>query len=265
MNYESLDVHRDVRGVVYVTLNTPLKRNLLSPVSLAELTALARSFGTQTDIRAVVLTGAGKVFCAGGDLNWMHAQIHADRSARMAEARKLAGMLRALNEMPHPLIVRAHGGAFGGGIGLCCVADVALAETGTRFCFSETCLGLTPATIGPYVVARIGEGHARRVILSARLFQAVEAERLGLVARAVAQDELDAAVEAEVAPYLSVAPGAVSRAKAFVLRLGAPIDDAVIDESIRALADSWDTDEAAHGVRAFLEKAAPRWEDTSKG
>jgi methylglutaconyl-CoA hydratase len=259
MSYETLDVKQDDRGVVYVTMNAPEKRNVLSALAIAELTDMAKTIGAATETRAVVLAGAGKVFCAGGDLNWMKAQINADRAGRMAEARKLAEMLNAMNEMPSPLIGRVHGGAFGGGVGMACVCDATIAERATKFCFSETKLGVIPATIGPYVLARMGEGNARRVFMSARVFDAVEAETLGVVSRTVDMDDLDSAVEAEVAPYLSVAPGAVGEAKALARSLGRRIDADVIDDTIRRLSDIWESEEAKHGISAFLNKTTARW------
>ena len=259
MNYDTLNIRMDGRGVAYVTLNMPDKRNALSARMIAELTDMAQTLGAETTTRAVVLSGAGKVFCAGGDLNWMKAQIEADRATRMAEARKLAEMLSALNEMPSPLIGRIHGGAFGGGVGMACVCDIAIAEAGTKFGLTETRLGLIPATIGPYVLARMGEGNARRVFMSARAFEADEAAELGIVARAVGPDALDAAVEAEVVPYLSVAPEAVGAAKALARALGPRIDAGVIDDTIRRLADTWEGEEAAHGIDAFLNKRPARW------
>jgi len=255
--YKTLRVETDDRGIARVTLDRPDKRNALSAAMIAELTDVARAVGIET--RAMVLSGAGPVFCAGGDLDWMTAQIGADRAGRMAEARKLAEMLQALNAMPVPLIGRLHGGAFGGGVGLACVCDVAVAAEETKFGLTETRLGIIPATIGPYVLARLGEGMARRVFMSSRIFGAEEARTLGLVARVVPAGELDAAVEAEVAPYLSAAPGAVAAAKALARRLGPVIDDYVIDETIRRLADAWETEEAAHGIEAFLSKTKPRW------
>ncbi len=253
--FNTLSVETDGRGVTYLTLNRPEKRNALSAEMIAELT----EFATSVSARAVVLAGAGDVFCAGGDLNWMKAQIEADRTTRMREARKLAEMLRALNEMPCPLIARIHGGAFGGGVGMACVADVAIAEQGTKFGLTETRLGLIPATIGPYVLARMGEGRARRVFMSSRLFDAAEAVDLGIISRTVAASEMDAAIEAEVSPYLSVAPGAVGRAKALARTLGLRIDDAVIDETITLLADAWETEEAREGIDAFLRKRPASW------
>lgn len=259
MNYETLDARVDDRGVAYVSLNAPNKRNALSAQMIADLTDVALTIGAETSTRAVVLSGTGKVFCAGGDLNWMKAQIEADRETRMAEAKKLAMMLNALNEMPSPLIGRIHGGAFGGGVGMACVCDVVIADEATKFGLTETKLGLIPATIGPYVLARMGEGNARRVFMSARLFDASEAMALGIVSRVVASDELDAAVDSEVAPYLSVAPEAVGSAKALARALGPRIDAETIDNTIVRLADTWEGEEAAHGIASFLNKSPARW------
>lgn len=259
MSYNTLEVRIDDRGVASVTLNLPERRNALSAAMIEDLTAAADALGGSKAVRAVVLSGAGKVFCAGGDLNWMTAHIKADRVTRIAEARKLALMLNALNEMPKPLIGRIHGAAIGGGIGLACVCDSVIADEATRFGLTETRLGLIPATIGPYVIARMGEGKARRVFMSARLFDAAEALDLGIIARRVSGAELDEAVEAEVVPYLSVAPGAVAAAKAHARSLGAGIDEAVIEDSIQRLADTWEGEEAAHGVAAFLNKEDPDW------
>jgi len=260
MTWPTLSLRTDPRGVAYLTLNTPDRRNVLSPQMIAELTEAAHSLGSDPAVRVVVLAGAGPVFCAGGDLDWMAAQIDADRPQRLREARKLADMLRALNELPKPLIGRLHGGAFGGGVGMAAVCDVAIAAVGTRFCFSETRLGIIPATIGPYVLARMGEGNARRVFMSARLFNAEEAETLDLVARVVAEPDLEAAIEAEVVPYLACAPLAVAQAKALARALGPRIDAAVIDDSIRRLADAWEGPEAVKGIRAFLDKRPPPWQ-----
>lgn len=142
---------------------------------------------------------------------------------------------------------------------MACVCDVAIADEGAKFGLTETRLGIIPATIGPYVVARLGEGNARRVFMSARIFGAAETASLGVVARAVPTDDLDAAVEAEVAPYLSVAPGAVGAAKALARALGPRIDAQVIDDTIRQLADIWEGSEATDGIEAFFAKMPAPW------
>ena len=259
MNYETIVVAEDERGVVSLSLNLPEKRNALSAVMIAELTDVAARVNGSHTARAVVLSGAGDLFCAGGDLTWMMAQVRADRETRIKEASKLAHMLQALNTMRAPLIGKIHGAAFGGGLGITAICDVAIAVEGTKFGFTETKLGIIPATIGPYVVNRMGEGCARRVFMSARIFDANEARTLGLVTAVVRADEAGAAVEAEVAPYLKVAPGAVGRAKALIRTLGPRIDDAAITETVKALADAWESKEAEDGIAAFLEKRPPPW------
>jgi len=209
----------------------------------------------------VVLTGAGPSFCAGGDLDWMRAQFAATRDGRMAEARRLAAMLGALDALPKPLVGRVNGAAFGGGVGLMSVCDAVVAVEGARFALTETRLGIIPATIAPYVIARLGAGRARAVFFSGRAFDAAEARDLGLVTRVVPADRLDAAVEAEVAPYFATAPGAVARAKRLARSLGAPIDDGIVEATVAALADAWESAEAQAGITAFLGKRPPPWAD----
>lgn len=262
-SYSTISVSVDDRKIARLVLNRPDKRNAMSANMIAELTDFSLSVSGNSGIRAVVLSGAGDIFCAGGDLEWMKAQIDANREQRMRSARKLAQMLHALNAIPVPLIGRVHGGAFGGGVGLLCVCDVAVADADSRFGLTETRLGLIPATIGPYVVARLGEGLARRIFMSGRIFGAQEAALLGLVARSVSSAELDDAVEAEILPYLTAAPGAVGAAKALVRTLGAPIDDAVIDATIRRLADIWEADEASEGIAAFLNRRPAPWSNNA--
>ncbi|MGB3317038.1 MAG: crotonase/enoyl-CoA hydratase family protein [Albidovulum sp.] len=257
--YKTIISATDPRGVTTLTLNRPEKHNALSAAMIAELTEVAGRLGRDPAVRVIVLTGAGDSFCAGGDLGWMREQIAADGATRAREATKLAMMLNALNTCPKPVIGRVQGNAFGGGVGLASVCDVAIGVNGARFGLTETRLGLIPATIGPYVLARMGEAMARRVFMSARLFGADEAVRLGLLARAVDADDLDDTIEAEVAPYLACAPGAVAEAKALARKLGPRIDEAVIAETIGALVRRWESPEAAEGIAAFFDKRAPGW------
>lgn len=257
--YETLTVRLDENQVGHVVLNRPDKRNAMSGQMIAELTHVANTLGSTPETRAIVLSGSGDYFCAGGDLAWMQEQVNGDRTTRVREASKLAHMLDALNTMPTPLIGKIHGGAFGGGVGLACVCDVAIAQIGTKFGFTETRLGLIPATIGPYVIARMGEGNVRRVFMSARLFDADEACKLGVIAKAVAEEDIDNAIKAEVQPYLSVAPRAVGAAKALARRLGPRIDKDATNETIQRLADIWESDEAREGIDAFLTKRRANW------
>ncbi len=257
--YETIRVETDPRGVATLTLAREDKHNAMSAQMIAELSQAAAQLGADDSVRVVILTGAGKSFCAGGDLGWMQAQRDMDAATRSAEAGKLAAMLGALNALPKPLIGRVQGNAFGGGVGMASVCDVAIGVDTLKMGFTETRLGIIPATIGPYVLARMGEGRARRVFMSARLFGADEAVDLGLLARIVPAQDLDAAIEAEVVPYLSCAPGAVAAAKQLARDLGPRIDAEVVEHTIAALAARWETDEAAEGIGAFFDKRKPAW------
>nr|WP_319384369.1 crotonase/enoyl-CoA hydratase family protein [uncultured Roseibium sp.] len=259
MTFETISIAQDDRGVATLTLNRPDKHNSMSAQMIAELTRAAAQLAGANDIRAVVLTGAGDSFCAGGDLSWMREQFEADRTTRMAEARKLAMMLKALNELPKPLIGRVQGQAFGGGVGLMSVCDTVVAVETARFGLTEVRLGLIPATISPYVLARMSEGKARRVFMSARIFSAEEARALDLVANVTDEAGLQAAVEREIKPYLGAAPAAVAASKALARSLGPVITDEVIEDTIRRLADTWETPTAREGISAFFEKRKPVW------
>jgi len=257
--YNTISISTDERGVATLTLSRAEKHNAMSAEMIRELTEAAQALGADPAVRVVVLTGAGKSFCAGGDLGWMKEQMAADPETRFVEARKLAEMLQALNTLTKPLIGRLQGNAFGGGVGMASVCDVAIGVNTMTMGLTETRLGLIPATIGPYVLARMGEAMARRVFMSARLFKAEEAVTLGLLAKAVPADELDQAVEAEVLPYLTCAPEAVARAKALARRLGPQIDDATIDHTIKELVACWEGEEAKEGVSAFFDKRSAAW------
>ena len=257
MNFETLLFNQDKRGVVSLTLNRPEKRNALSAKMIEELTGFTSKL--TPDTRAVVIQGAGKLFCAGGDLDWMNNQIEADRLTRISEARKLAMMLKALNEIPVPLIGKLHGAAYGGGVGLACVCDFVISSSNVKFGFTETRLGLIPSTIGPYVVGKMGEAKAREVFMSGQTFNEVEAKKLNIVSEI--SENLDQSVESHLNPYLQTAPKAVGEAKALLRSLGPRIDEQVIEGTIERLADIWEGEVASHGIDAFLNKTKPRWID----
>jgi len=259
MSYRAITVSHDKRGVARITLAQPEKHNALSPTMITELTEVAGRLGADPAVRVVVLAAEGATFCAGGDLGWMQAQMAAPRAQRLHEARRLAQMLQALNTLPKPVIGRVQGNAFGGGVGLLAVCDVAIGVEGARFGLTEVRLGLIPATISPYVFARMGEGKARRVFFSGRLFEAEEAQALDLLAKVVPLEALESAVEAEIKPYLAAAPDALAAAKALTRALGPRIDEATIEESITRLADCWENPEAMEGVEAFFDRRKPGW------
>jgi len=259
MTFETLLLATDTDGIATLTLNQPERHNVMNPALCGELEKAAAEINADRSIHAVILTGAGKSFCAGGDLSWMREQFSADRETRMREARRIANALFALNKLEKPLIGRIGGQAYGGGMGLISVCDDAIAVDTAKFGFTETRLGLIPATISPYVVARMGEGMARRVFMSARIFGASEAVTLGLISQAVPAADLDAAVAARITPYLDAAPGAVAASKALLRGLGAPITREISADTIARLADTWETPEAEAGITAFFEKRDPPW------
>ncbi len=250
----------DARGVATLTLARVDKHNALSAQMMTELEEAARRLASDPAVRVVVLAAEGKTFCAGGDLAWMREQFDMDADTRRVESRRIATVLGALYDLPQPLIGRVQGNALGGGVGLVSVCDVAIGVTGAKFGFTETLLGLIPANIGPYVLARMGGTRASEVFMSARVFGAEEAVRLNLLSRTIEPDGLDDAIEAEVLPYLSCAPGAMAEAKALMRDLAGRVTPEQVDLAIDALARRWQSDEAHEGVGAFFDKRAPSWQ-----
>jgi methylglutaconyl-CoA hydratase len=257
--YQTIRVTTDRRGIARLTLARADRHNALSAPMMDEIHAAATMLGADPAVRAVILDAEGATFCAGGDLGWMQAQAAADGPTRAVEARRLADMLAALDSLPKPLVGRVQGNAFGGGIGMMAVCDIVLAAEGARFALTETRLGLIPATIGPYVIARIGVGAARRLFLTARGFGSAEAAGMGLVSRVLPPGALDDAVEEEVAATLACAPGAVAEAKALIRALAAPVTPAMVDHSIAALVTRWESPEVAEGTDAFFARRKPGW------
>lgn len=254
-----LEQTRDRRGVVTVKLNRPQVGNRLSGALIAALTDVARDLAQDASARVIVLTGVGADFCAGGDPVWMQAQIDGDAASRRTAAFGLATLLQTLNTLPKPLIGRINGSAIGGGVGLMSVCDVAVGVEDANFGLTETRIGLIPATIGPYVVGRIGATFARRYLLASRPFDARVAMEMGLLATVVPESQLDAAVEAEVSLWLDCAPGAVAEAKSLIHRLSGVPDEGLIAETIERLVRRWESAEAVEGVAALQQGRKPSW------
>jgi methylglutaconyl-CoA hydratase len=250
MSSETIRIeHRD--AIAWLILDRPEKHNAMSGPMLDELQAAAEILAADESVRAVVLTGEGESFCAGGDLEWMRAQLAADRAGKMAEAGRLSAMLASLNTLPKPLIARVQGNVYGGGVGLVAVSDIAIGAEGIKLALTETRLGLIPATIGPFVVRRMGEGMARQVFFSGNTFGPEFALRAGLLHEVCPADRLDERVRRQADAVLKAAPGAVAAAKALCMGLGGD-EEAGIRTSIAALADRWESDEAQERIRAFL-------------
>ena len=247
--FETILVDTDADGIATVTLNRPDKHHAMNGAMIAELTEAAAGLGADAAVRAVILAATGPSFCAGGDLEWMRAQQQADRAGKIVEAGRLSAMLTALDALPKPLIARVQGNVYGGGIGLLAVSDIAIAAEGIKFALTETRLGLIPATIGPFVVRRIGVGMARQVFFSGNSFGPDFGLRAGLLHEVGPAADLEGRVRRQAEAVLKTAPGAVAAAKALCLHLGRDNDIAM---SIEALADRWESDEAQERIRAFL-------------
>lgn len=258
-NFSTLNVNIDQRGVAQVKLDRPDAHNAMDPVMISELTDLTTVLAEQDSVRAVVLTGAGDTFCAGGDLKWMQSNFDKTRQQRITESATLATMLSALDKLPKLLIGRINGSAYGGGIGLIAVCDIAIAVEEAGFCLTETTLGLTPANISPYVVSRIGVSNARRTFLNARPLNAHQAMQIGLIHEVVTSSDFDEAIEREISYAFRCAPGAVAATKELIQYVSS--HDNLTNQRYTAdrLADAWETPEGQHGVRCFFDKQKPDW------
>jgi methylglutaconyl-CoA hydratase len=220
---------------------------------------LAR-LGADAAVRVVVLTGAGRSFSAGADLNWMGRTASYSEAENLADARALARLMQTLNELPKPTVARVNGAALGGGTGLVACCDIAIASERAVFGTTEVRLGLIPAVIGPYVLAAVGARHARRLMLTGERISAAEALRLGLVHEVVAPEALDAAVERVAAELLKGGPAALAAAKRLIGDLaGRPLVPDLIDDTARRIAALRAAPEAREGIGAFLAKRAPGW------
>ncbi len=256
----TLDIRRPTPFVVEVWLNRPEVRNAFNDGVIAELTAAFDQLGSDPDLRAIVLGGHGKAFCAGADLSWMRAMAGYSWEDNQADAARLAHMLWTVYRCPVPVVGRIHGDCYAGGVGLAAVCDVLVAAEGVHFCLSEARLGLLPATIAPYVVKALGEQASRRYFTTAERFDAARALALGLVHEVVAADALDGKVAEIVAALVANGPAAVRACKQLVQDVAdRPIDAALREDTARRIADIRSSAEGREGVQAFLDKREPGW------
>ena len=261
MSFQFLSTRRE-GAVEYLTLNRPDVRNALNEAMIAELaawTSAVSEAGQRHEVRAVVLGGAGAVFCAGADAKWMASTISYSESDNLRDARAMAEMFEALNTLPVPLICRIHGTAVGGGAGLAAVSDIVVADDQATFGFPEVKLGIVPAIISPFVLAKIGHSAARELFLTGARFPASRAKEIGLVHAVVPAQELDVKVAEYVREILTNAPAAVGAAKALIRDVGkgSPADVSAANASV--LAKLRVAPEGQEGLKAFLEKRKPWW------
>ncbi len=250
----------DRESVRLVGLARPDVHNAFDETMIAELTACLGAAGADPAVRAIVLHGAGKSFCAGADLDWMRRMAGYGRAENLADANALAALLRTLAECPKPTIARVHGPAYGGGVGVVACCDIAIGSHDAVFALSEAKLGLVPATISPYVLAAIGERQARRYFLTAERFDAAEAFRIGLLHDIVTAGQLDTRVNEMLGALLVCGPDAQREAKALIRAVAnRPVDDALVADTARRIASVRAGAEAREGVGAFLERRSAAW------
>lgn len=262
MNWHTLDV--TISGAVAtVTLNRPRVHNAFNETAIKELEHSFRMFGDRDEVRVIVLTGSGTTFCAGADLSWMKRMAEIPYEENFADAYRLATMLRTLYHCPKPVIARVQGDAYGGGLGLIAVADIAIASSKASFGFSEVKLGLMPAVISPFVIQAIGSRAARRYFVTGERFTAQEACRIGLVHEVVTPDVLDARLNSIVTQITQNGPQAVIQSKRLIQDIDLLSEKLAVDTAER-IARLRGSEEAREGVQAFLEKRRPSWVKTQQ-
>lgn len=249
--------------VAHLVLDRPDARNAFDGAMVRELTDAVHAASAREDVRVLVLSGRGSVFCAGADLEWMRKAGSFTHAENLADARELFEVFEAIDRSPKAVVASVQGAALGGGAGLVAVADVVVAEGEARFGFTEVRLGLVPAVISPYVVRKIGASAARELFLTGERFGASRAASLGLVHRVVELDELDAAVDGRVRELLRAAPGAVAAAKELVRSVSGPPPESFRELVCRTIADRRASAEGREGLHAFLEKRKPDWDEGS--
>ena len=247
-------------GVATVTLHRPQVRNAFNDVMLAELVAVFKSLATQfPNVRVVVLTGSGSVFCAGADLNWMRKTASYSLEENLADARQLAECMYRLYTLPQPTIARVNGAAIGGGMGLVCACDLAIAQEDATFSLSEVKIGLVPACISPYVLKKVGEGRCREFFLTGERLSAQRAKEAGLVNEVVSAEELDARLQERVNLLLANGPQALATCKSLLAAVSQlPLEEAR-DYTAHVISELRLGQEAQEGMAAFLEKRRPSW------
>ncbi len=245
-------------GVARVTLDRPELRNAFDDALIASLTKAFLDIGSDDAVRVLILAGNGPAFCAGADLNWMKRMAKYGYAENLADAEALALMLATLDRLPKPTIARVHGPVFAGGTGLVAACDIAVGTPQAKFCLSEAKLGLSPATISPYVIRAMGEHNARRYFLTAEVFGAEEAFRIGMLS--ILTEKLDEEIDALAAHLLAGGPRAHAKIKDLIRAVaGRPVSDAVAADTAKRIADIRVSPEGREGIASFLEKRKAAW------
>ena len=247
-------------GIARVTLDRPELRNAFDDELISSLTKVLNEIKNDDAVRVMILAGNGPAFCAGADLNWMKRMAKYGYDENLADARALAQMLATLDRMPKPTIARVHGPVFAGGTGLVAACDIAVGTPEAKFCLSEAKLGLSPATISPYVIRAMGEHNARRYFLTAEVFDADEALRIGMLSLLVSPSDIDKAIEDLVNHLLAGGPEAHAKIKDLIRAVaGRAVDDALVADTAKRIAEIRVSPEGKEGIASFLEKRKASW------
>lgn len=247
--------------IAHVRLSRPDVRNAFNPDMIEELTKLFSSFAKRRDLRAVTLSGEGKIFCAGADLSWMKAMVNYSFEQNREDSLKLFAMFDAIASCPLPVIGLAHGAAFGGALGLLACCDQVIAEEGTQFCFSEVKLGIAPAVISAFVQRKANSGAVRPFMLSGKIFDSTRAQIMGLVHEICPAGQGQEALDSAALAWIEAGPEAVRETKRLLDDLGALNHDQRRDRTTRLIAERRVSTEGQEGLKSFLEKRAPSWRD----
>jgi methylglutaconyl-CoA hydratase len=257
-DYETLDVESK-EGVAYVMLNRPKVYNVFNERVVKELTDCFTQISQNNSIYAAVLTGKGRYFCAGADLNWMQKVATYTKEENIEDSRKMAHMFHAINNCSKPVVGRINGSAFGGGVGLVAVCDVAICNENAVFAFSEVNLGIVPAVVSAYVIPKIGVSHARALFVTGKRFTAEEAVHIGLVHNSCPLEELDDVTHEQLTLLQSSGPNAMKAAKEMIHNWSILPGDIYRDHTAELIADLRASEEGEEGIKAFLEKRKPVW------
>jgi len=252
---------KDPRGIATLTLNRPALHNAFDDALIAAMTAQLKALDADASVRCVILRANGKSFSAGADLNWMKRMAGYSEQQNLEDARALAQLMHTLNSLSKPTIARVHGPAYGGGVGLVACVDIAVGYSEAKFSLSEARLGLIPSVISPYVIAKIGPAYARRYFMTAEVFDAAEAYRIGLLQELVSsEEELDEQMALLVQHLLACSPNAQRENRALIDAVGSqPITAAVMEDTAQRIARLRSSEQGKEGIAAFLEKRKPQW------
>lgn len=254
----------ELEQVAYVKLHRPEIRNAFNPQMIAEITQLFKSFNSRSDLRAVVLQGEGRVFSAGGDLNWMKEMINYSEADNLKDSENLFNMFAAMSECELPIVGAVHGACYGGGLGLVACCDYVLAETGTQFCFSEVKIGISPAVISSFVLRKVNSGSCRPYMLTAQVFTPEVAFQMGLIHEIVAAGEGHRHLQTIVSQIKECAPGSIRETKKLLNEMSRPSYLEFKKRTADLIAQRRVSAEGQEGLKSFLNKTKPFWSNHSE-